>query len=74
MNLPTPPAQYSPQDQAKLREALITEDQGNQKRGRDIVFSGDATVGAPRLIGISPNGTRYRVLVNNAGALSTVAV
>ncbi len=74
MSIANPPLQYSQADQAQMRAEIEREDKRNQKKGADIVFSGDATVKAPRLIGISPDGTRYRVLVDNAGAISTVAV
>lgn len=53
------------------RAELEREDKRNMKTGEDVVFSGDASVSHPRLIGVSPNGTRYRILVNDAGTLST---
>lgn len=49
--------------------ALIERmDQQNFKRGQDM------DIANTRLILTSPNGTRYQVVVSNAGALSTVAV
>ena len=74
MNLPKPESAYSQQNEAAARADIEREDKRNMKIGMDIVFSGDASASHPRLIGVSPNGTRYRILINNAGAISTVAV
>jgi hypothetical protein len=43
-------------------------DDANHKRNQDI------EVGSARLILTSPNGTRYSVTVNNAGAISAAAI
>lgn len=74
MNIPSPSPAYDPQNEAAARQAIEQEDRRNVKAGADITFAGDALAKNPRLIIKSPNGTLYRVLVNNAGALSTVAV
>ena len=74
MNLPKPEPAYSQQNEAAARADIEREDKRNIKIGADIVVSGDANGSHPRLIGVSPNGTRYRILINNAGAISTVAV
>jgi len=71
MNLPKPEAAYSAQNEAAARAELEREDKRNMKTGADVVFSGDVSVSHPRLIGVSPNGTRYRILVNDAGTVST---
>jgi hypothetical protein len=74
MRLSDPPFGYSKTDQAEMRRELMGADARNLKKGEDATYSGDANKTAPRLIIVSPNGTRYRLLVDNAGALSTVAV
>jgi hypothetical protein len=74
MNLPKPPRDYGQNDQAQTRDLVAREDARNVKKGADLEFNGDAAVAGPRLILVSPNGTRFRLLVSNAGALSTVAV
>lgn len=47
---------------------LVREDERNRKIGRDVTL----LVGE-RIILKSPDGTRWAVTVNNAGALGTVA-
>jgi hypothetical protein len=54
--------------EAARNRQLEQADSENHKRGRDI------EVGQARVILTSPNGTRYALVVSNAGALSTVAV
>lgn len=66
MNLPNPPADYSPGWQARQNTAIAQADQANLKRDRDN------DVGAGRLILTSPDGTRYALAVADDGTLSTV--
>jgi hypothetical protein len=68
MNLPTPSIQYSEKDQAQTRNILELEDRNNHKRNRDV------EIGTSRLILTSPNGTRYKIEVSNAGALSATSI
>lgn len=68
MRLPTAPPDYSVADQARLRFALESADAANLKRGFDVEMS------AGRVILTSDNGTRYALVVSNAGVLSTVPV
>jgi hypothetical protein len=68
MNLPTPSIQYSEKDQAQTRNILELEDRNNHKRNRDV------EIGTSRLILTSPNGTRYRITVSNAGTLSATSI
>ena len=68
MNLPSAPAQYSAEDQRRLRSDLEREDRQNLKRGRDIELSDE------RLIIRSPNGSRFALAVSNAGVLSATAL
>ncbi len=68
MRLPTPPPDYSVADQARLRFALESADAQNLKQGYDVEMS------AGRVILTSANGTRYALVVSNAGVLSTVPV
>ena len=68
MRLPDPPLEYSQDHQSDVQVRLEAEDQRSHKRGRDIEVS------PARLILTSPNGTRYSVTVDNAGAISTSVV
>lgn len=67
MILSRAPKIYDPQDQDRLRTDLEREDQDNLKRGRDI------EVGDGRIIGKSANGSRFALVFNNDGTLTTVA-
>ena len=62
MKLPTPDDQF-------LRESfriLERMDNNNFKKNQDL------EIGQNRIILMSPNGTRYAIVVDNAGVLSTV--
>lgn len=64
MKLPTPQDNF-------LRESfriLERMNEQNYKRNQDLEINDN------RIILKSPNGTRYALVVNNAGALSTVVV
>ncbi len=64
MKLPTP-------DDVFLRESfriLERMDGNNLKKNQDL------EIGQNRIILMSPNGTRYALVVDNAGVLSTVVV
>lgn len=54
--------------EAERIRQIEAADRENHKRGRDV------EIGSARLILTSPNGTRYSVVVDNAGNLSTSAV
>lgn len=61
----------SPPTDEQMRQnfrAIEAEDRMNYKRNQDI------DVGTNSIILTAPNGMRYRLVVSNAGALSTVAV
>jgi len=55
--------------QASNNRALTEADRANFKRFEDIDLANDE-----RLILVSANGTRYKIVVSDAGALSTSAV
>jgi hypothetical protein len=61
LNLPSPGPSYSVENEAQTRAALEREDKRNQKLGEPIIL-------------VSPNGSRFSLAVDNAGALSTVAL
>jgi hypothetical protein len=63
--LPRAPLAYSIDDQGRLRSDLEREDGDNLKRGRDI------ELGVGRVIGTSPNGSRFVLVFNNDGTLTT---
>lgn len=52
----------------EMSRIIIAEDERNFKKGRDVELAR-----GERLILRSPDGTRYVVTVDNAGALSTTA-
>lgn len=61
----------TPPNDEQMRQnfrAIEQADRMNYKRGQDI------EVGTNSVILTAPNGMRYRLVVSNAGALSTVAV
>jgi hypothetical protein len=68
MTLPRPGSQYSQVQEAERNRALMTADAENHKRNSDVYI-----VGGTRLILVSPNGTKYSVVVANDGTLSTEA-
>ncbi len=59
-----------PQDPMMRETVRILErmDSQNRKTNQDIEMAGN------RIILTSPNGTRYALVVDNAGTLSTVAI
>jgi hypothetical protein len=69
MSLVRAPLQYSRDDQDRLRTALDAQDAANRKKAQDLEIAG-----SERLILASPNGSRWSVVVSNAGALSAVAL
>lgn len=68
MKLPLAAPKYDVSDQTRARVAIEQEDHRNRKKGVDLEIVNE------RLILHSPNGTRYKVVVSDAGALSTVAL
>ena len=68
MILSNSPDRYSRDAQSRLQSQVEQADRENRKQGRDI------EVFPARLILTSPNGTRYQILVSDAGVLSTGAV
>ncbi len=75
MEIPRPPAKYDEADQANVRQIIAEADDDNLKRDADLEFSGDvAIIDRPRLVMVSADGTRWRVDIDNAGALSATAL
>lgn len=68
MNIQQAPARYDPSYHNKANAELAREDRGNRKTNSDIELWKD------RLILRSPDGSRFVVVVSNAGVLSTVAL
>lgn len=69
LDLPNPPDRYTPATERARNDALIRADRENRKHRRDL------TIERPeRLILYSPNGTKYQVVVDDAGVLGTTAV
>lgn len=64
MKLPTPDDQFM-RESFRILERM---DGNNFKKNQDL------EIGQNRIILMSPNGTRYAIVVNNAGTLSTVVV
>ena len=66
MRLPNPGPRYDQQTQVRLQRELETADGQNRKAGQNIELVTEV------LILRSPNGTRYKLTVSNAGVLSAV--
>ena len=69
LRLPRPSEEYDRQQQAEANLTLEIADRGNFKRFEDVDLAN-----SERLILVSSNGTRYKVVVSAAGALSTTAI
>ena len=69
LRLPRPSEEYDRQQQAEANLTLEIADRGNFKRVEDVDLAN-----SERLILVSSNGTRYKVVVSDAGALSTTAI
>lgn len=69
MSLHRSPAQYSKEDQDRLRKTLDQRDDTARKKQQDVEIAG-----SERLILSSPNGSRFNVVVSNGGTLSAVAL
>lgn len=67
MSLLRASSNYSKEDQDRLRADLDKMDAKNRKTGQDVEIAG-----SERLILASPNGSRWSIVVSNAGALSAV--
>jgi len=67
MNLPSPPAEYSREDQTNLRAALAQAERSNLKKNIDI------EMGKARIFLQSPSGARWILTAADDGTLSLVA-
>jgi hypothetical protein len=68
MKVPTPPQTYTPVAEAQRNFLLESADRQNRKNNADV------EIASSRLILTSPNGSRFSVVVSNAGALSATAL
>lgn len=68
MSFPRPERSYSQGAQDRLIQALEAADGANRKKGQDI-----EAAGAERIILSSPDGSRWALSADNAGALTLVA-
>ena len=68
MRLPDAPSNYDPVYESEKNNMLEKIDQQNFKRLSDV------EIGSARLIIESPNGTRYKIVVDNSGNLSASSV
>jgi len=66
--LPSPPMSYDLSHFNDVYRQIEALDTASLKSGTDIEFKDN------RLILVSPNGTKYRIKVSDAGALSTEVV
>lgn len=69
MILPNPPERYDHRAEQARNDEIQRADQLNRKARADVIV-----YPPERLILYSPNGTRYSVVVDDAGVLSTVPV
>lgn len=72
------PPRYDPAFLTDLARRIAFLESGVYVRGGDVEIANIPKAGSgnrsPRLILRSPDGTRYSVTVDNAGALSTTAI
>lgn len=68
MKVPTPPPTYQPVAEAQRNFLIETADRQNRK------INADVEIASSKLILTSPNGSRFSVVVSNAGALSATAL
>jgi hypothetical protein len=68
MKLPVPPPRYDQQTEARRNLTLEIEDAKNRKNNADVIVGNDQ-----RLLMFSPDGSRWQITVDNAGAISAVA-
>ena len=68
MKVPAPPPTYSITAEAQRNLLLENADRQNRKINADVEIS------SSKLILTSPNGSRFSVVVSNAGALSATAL
>lgn len=68
MKLAPAPDRYDVQRQSALQSELTREDNRNRKKGEHIELVSEF------LILRSPDGSRFKLTVSNAGALSAVAL
>lgn len=69
MNLARSPDKYDRAADQQMREELRREDVLNFKRGQDVRLEQ-----GERLVLRSPNGTAFKIEVDNAGVLSATAI
>lgn len=67
--LPTPPQAYDANNEAQTRRIIEQRYAGTRKLGQDVELAP-----TERLIMTSPDGTRWAVTINNAGALVSTAL
>lgn len=70
LRLPLPSAAYDTQLESETNLMIEEADRQNHKRGRDM----EVGAAGERLILTSANGTRYQIVVSDAGVLSTSTV
>lgn len=73
MRLPNPPAEWSRDYQQRVNSEIERADEENRKLGRDIDLSRGDGVRVERLILTASDGSRWALVVDTSGNLSTVA-
>lgn len=69
MSLARAPETYTKLDQDRFRKSLDDRDAENRKKRQDVEIAG-----TERLILSSPDGSRFNIVVSDAGVLSAVAL
>jgi hypothetical protein len=76
--LPVPPPEYSKTHQSRVQESIYNAI--NDEVVQDIEFDGKSASDATRALFLgrvsllSPNGTKFQILVDNSGNLSTTTI
>ena len=69
MILPNPPGAYLQSYFAPILQQIAKLLTNSYQKNQDVELNGDQ-----RLIIVSPNGTRYEIVVDNSGTLTTNAI
>jgi hypothetical protein len=74
MTLPQPPDRYTQTSEEERNRQIQSEFTRTYKRDEDLEITGGTTSRDQRLILRSPNGTRWKITVSNAGTISATSL
>lgn len=74
MTLPQPPERYVQTTEEERNRQIQSEFSRTYKRDEDLEITGGTASRDQRLILRSPNGTRWKITVSNAGTISATSL